>query len=493
VDIAGLWDPEPGYFNTASYGLPPRPAFETLQAVLADWRAGHTSWEPWDDYVAGSRAAFARLVGVDAADVAVGATVSEQLGLVAAALPDRARVLVNDDEFTSNLFPWLAQAHRGVTVTSAPLSRLAEAVDAGTTLVAFSAVHSATGEVAPYDEIVSAARHHGALVAVDATQACGWLPLDAAKVDALAAHAYKWLMSPRGSSFLVVRGEIRDRMRPLAAGWYAGEDPHASYYGPPLRLAGDSRRFDTSPAWFSWVGTRPALEVVERIGVEAIHDHDVRLANRLREGLGLPPGNSAIVSVDVPGAEARLTRAGLRASVRAGLTRLACHVYTTDRDVDEALTALRLSSACAYLPRAPSASSRRISRWPLCRAVSSVRCSRTQRSVTGSARHRSPFDGVSRSRDATSSRCRAQAARYSASNWVRGTSTAIRNSRSGSSSVHGAVIVPPSRFFSIHELSTQRRWLTSPDIVISGESGSGARRASASDKPAHLACTVSRA
>ncbi|HEX3925372.1 MAG TPA: aminotransferase class V-fold PLP-dependent enzyme [Streptosporangiaceae bacterium] len=158
MDIAGLWDTEPGYFNTASYGLPPRPAFEALQAVLADWRAGHTSWEPWDDYVAGSRAAFARLVGADDADVAVGSTVSEQLGLVAAALPDRARVLVNDDEFTSNLFPWLAQAHRGVTVTSAPLSRLAEAVDAGTTLVAFSAVHSATGEVAPYDDIVSAAR-----------------------------------------------------------------------------------------------------------------------------------------------------------------------------------------------------------------------------------------------------------------------------------------------------------------------------------------------
>jgi hypothetical protein len=46
---------------------------------------------------------------------------------------------------------------------------------------------------------------------------------------------------------------------------------------------------------------------------------------------------------------------------------------------------------------------------------------------------------------------------------------------------------------SIHELSTQRRWLTSPEIVISGEPGKGARRASASCRPAHLACTVSRA
>lgn len=340
VDVTGLWDAEPGYFNTASYGLPPRTAVDALQAVLADWRVGRTSWEPWDSFVSGSRAAFARLTGVPAGDVAVGSTVSEQLGLVAAALPDRARVLVPDDEFTSNLFPWLAQADRGVEVISAPLARLAETVDAATTLVAFSAVHSATGEVAPFDDIVSAARHHGALVSVDATQACGWLPVDASGVDALAAHAYKWLMSPRGSSFLVVSAGLRERMRPLAAGWYAGDDPHASYYGPPLRLAADSRRFDVSPAWFSWVGTRPALEVIERIGVPAIHAHNVRLANRLRQGVGLAPGNSAIVSLDIPGGEEKLARAGLRASVRAGLTRLACHVYTTDHDVDEALTAL---------------------------------------------------------------------------------------------------------------------------------------------------------
>jgi selenocysteine lyase/cysteine desulfurase len=33
------------------------------------------------------------------------------------------------------------------------------------------------------------------------------------------------------------------------------------------RLAADARRFDLSPAWFSSVGTAPALAVVQRIGV----------------------------------------------------------------------------------------------------------------------------------------------------------------------------------------------------------------------------------
>lgn len=340
MDAGRFWDAQPGYFNTASYGLPPRAAMQALEAVLADWRAGRTSWEPWDAAVADARASFARLTAVSAPDVAIGSAVSEQIGLVAASLPDGARVLVPEGEYTSALFPWLVHADRGVEVTSVPLAELAEAIDARTTLVAFSLVQSSSGALAPVDAIVAAARHHDTLVAVDGTQACGWLPVDASQFDAFAVHAYKWLMSPRGASFLTLSPRLQERMRPLAAGWYAGDEPYETFYGLPLRLASDARRFDISPAWFSWVGTKAALEVVEQIGVPAIHEHDVALANRLRVGLGLEPGDSAIVSADIADAERRLERAGIRASVRAGRIRLSCHVYTTERDVDEALAAL---------------------------------------------------------------------------------------------------------------------------------------------------------
>jgi selenocysteine lyase/cysteine desulfurase len=186
----------------------------------------------------------------------------------------------------------------------------------------------------------AAARAYGAVTVVDATQAVGWLPTDVRHADALACSAYKWLMSPRGTAFLVLEPGLAERVKPLAAGWYAGEDVHASYYGPPLRLAKDARRFDVSPGWFDWVGTAAALEVVERIGVPAIGEHDVALANRFRAGLGLPPGDSAIVSTDWPDAAARFERAGIRAATRAGSLRAAFHCYTTQSDVDTAVAAL---------------------------------------------------------------------------------------------------------------------------------------------------------
>ena len=338
-DAQRLWNARPGWLNTASYGLPPQPAWEALQAALADWRVGATSWEPWDEATGAARAAFARLVGVSSSDVTVGSQVSQLIAPVAAAVPDGARVVAPDVEFTSNLFPWLAHGDR-LRVRTVPTDRLVETVAAGCDVVAFSLVQSATGEVADYAGIVAAAREAGAMVVVDATQACGWLPFDAGPADVVVVGAYKWLMGPRGSAFAYVSPRVRDTLRPVAAGWYAGADVHGSYYGPPLRLAEDARRFDVSPAWFSWVGTAPALALVERIGVAAIHDHNVALANRFLAGLGQAPGDSAIVTVDAPDAEAKLAAAGVRAAVRAGRVRASFHVYSTQADVDLALNAL---------------------------------------------------------------------------------------------------------------------------------------------------------
>ncbi|HET8821905.1 MAG TPA: aminotransferase class V-fold PLP-dependent enzyme [Thermoleophilaceae bacterium] len=115
------------------------------------------------------------------------------------------------------------------------------------------------------------------------------MALDAARVDALACSAYKWLCSPRGTAFVSLRPELAETLTPLAAGWYAGVDPYESFYGTTLRLAPEARRVGVSPAWFPWVATAPTLELLLEAGIDAIHAHDLTLATRFREGLGLPP------------------------------------------------------------------------------------------------------------------------------------------------------------------------------------------------------------
>jgi selenocysteine lyase/cysteine desulfurase len=328
------------YLDTATMGLPPAASLRALREVQDAWGAGTLDARRFDADIARARAAFAALVGVPAAGVAIGSQVSAFAGLLAASLPRGAEVLCAEGDFTSILFPFLAQEARGVRVKVVPRERVTDAIGAGTALVAVSAAHSSDGWVQDLDALADAADHHGAPVFLDATQACGWLPVDAARFAFVVAGAYKWLLSPRGAAFLAIAPDHLDTTLPHAAGWYAGQDPWDSIYGTPLRLASDARRFDVSPAWFCWAGAAPALELLAATGVEAIGAHNLGLANRFRAGLGLPTGDSAIVAVDVPDAAARLEAAGVRASVRAGRVRASFHLYTTEADVDRALNAL---------------------------------------------------------------------------------------------------------------------------------------------------------
>ena len=146
-----------------------------------------------------------------------------------------------------------------------PGAELAGEIGPDVDVVAFSAVQMATGEVADLDAIAAAADEHGALTVVDATQAVGWLPVDASRFDVVAAHAYKWLMSPRGHGVHgdPARAHGRRSSRTPPAGTRA-RIRSQTFFGPPLRLAESARRLDTSPAWFMWVATAPALAVIER-------------------------------------------------------------------------------------------------------------------------------------------------------------------------------------------------------------------------------------
>ena len=338
ADAQGMWDAEPGWLNTASYGLPPRVAWSALQDALGEWRSGRGVWEEWQRSTETARASFARLVGVEAADVFSGSTVSAALSLIADAIPSGSTVLVSDIEFASNVFPWAAQADRGVQVVGAPVEGLVERIDDDVDVVAVGLVQSATGQVSDLAAVSVAARAAGALVIIDATQAAGWLPLDARLTDACVADTYKWLMTPRGATFGYLSPQLQELVRPLQSGWSAAVDDR--YYGLQARLFEDARRYDQAPTWFTQVAAAPTLELVEAIGVEAIHRHDVALANAFRAGLGMAPGDSAIVSADIPGAEDRFAAADVRASVRGGRIRASFHVYSTQADVDRALNAL---------------------------------------------------------------------------------------------------------------------------------------------------------
>lgn len=326
------------YLNTATCGLPPRVAHEATLAVERDRARGRLTLDIAHQAVERSRAAFARLVGVPVSRVAVGSQASFFVGLVAASLPPGATVVVAEEDFTSVTYPFLAATGRGVTVRPVPLDRIIDAVDTSVDLVSVSVVQSADGRIVDVPALLDAAATHGARVLLDTTQSSGWLPIPADRVDYLVCSAYKWLLGPRGACFFAGTDDALAELTPIAANWFAAEDITSAFYGTELRLASDARRFDLSPAWASCVGLAPALELLADLGEAALGAHNVALANRFCAALGLPPTDSAIVSVAVDAkAQQVLADAGIVAAMRAGRMRCAFHLSTDAADVDRAV------------------------------------------------------------------------------------------------------------------------------------------------------------
>jgi selenocysteine lyase/cysteine desulfurase len=201
------------------------------------------------------------------------------------------------------------------------------------------------------------AHAHGALLAVDATQAAGMAPIDVARddVDFLVAGGYKWLCGPFGAAICWLRPELREQFDPPFVGWRSTVDPY-TFDSRTMPLAPTARSMEYSTMGYgSAVALGGALRYVLELGVERVLAHDQRLAARLADGLEslgaevLTPREDShragIVTARYPGRDgeavaAELNDAGVIVSPRFGATRFSVHFFNDESDVDRALQTL---------------------------------------------------------------------------------------------------------------------------------------------------------
>ncbi len=90
-----------------------------------------------------------------------------------------------------------------------------------TKLVFISHITSSTALVFPVKEIVAEAKRKGVLVFVDGAHAPAHVDLDltALNADIYTGACHKWMMTPKGSSFLYVKKELQEKFDPLVISW----------------------------------------------------------------------------------------------------------------------------------------------------------------------------------------------------------------------------------------------------------------------------------
>lgn len=346
------------YLNTASMNVGCAPARAAYELAIRRWAEGTFDWSEAERAGEDARTMFAEIIGGTAAEIAIVPAVSAAAGIVAANLPTAVRrenVVVPENEYTSNFFPWVLLRERGYEVRTVKpegeavsVEAFRRAADGGTRLIAVSAVQSANGCRADLAGIAEVAAASGAWFFVDACQAAGAVPLDVARdgVDFLATSSHKFLLGSRGMGYLYVRRGLLDSLRPILPGWKAATNPLESFYGPAMELSPTASKLDVSLAWFPALADKAALGIFGQYGSAALIERNAGLARHLHEalamrGLDVMPfqeeNRSTIMSVAVGNTDEVLERfrqANVVASVRAGRIRLAVHFYNQHEELD---------------------------------------------------------------------------------------------------------------------------------------------------------------
>lgn len=294
---------------------------------------------------------------------------TEALNVVAAGLPWSSgdRIVVSSIEFPANVYPFLNLRRSAVEVDILPsgdgritTDMIERALTPRTRLVAVSAVQYLSGHRTDLRALGQLCRSRGIILLVDGIQAVGAIEIDvqAMSIDGLAAGAQKWQMSPQGTGFLYLTGELQSRIRQQHLGWLSVADPwQFTNYDQPL--AASARRYEGGTLnIIGLVGMRAAVRTLLEIGILPIEGHLLTITGLLMErlrgirGLDLitPAGDrdrAGIVSaavgtgIDPQRTMVRLTERGVLIALREGCLRFSPHFYNTPDEMERTAAIVR--------------------------------------------------------------------------------------------------------------------------------------------------------
>lgn len=358
------------YLNSAFLGPLPRVAVEAGREALAakaqPWLIGTDSFFDPVDRLRGLLAGY---LDGDPDGVAIVPAVSYGIATAAANLdvPPGSTIVVLAEQFPSNVYEWRAVAERAgasvVTVHQGEdgwTSRLLEAIDGRTSVVAVEPAHWSDGTVVDLVAVGRAARSVEAAFVVDVSQTLGVVPfpLAEAQPDFVVGVVYKWLLGAYGNAFLWAAPQHREG-RPIEHGWMprAGSRDFSALAQYTDAYRSGAARYDVgqSASHVNIATTVAAIGLLSGWGTAAVQEHAGVLTADLIERasrLGLRPPAPELRSPHLVGLRlpeggpppavlaSALADARVHVSIRGTAVRVSTHVFNTRGDIDRLIDVL---------------------------------------------------------------------------------------------------------------------------------------------------------
>jgi cysteine desulfurase / selenocysteine lyase len=361
------------YLNLAGQSPMPKVAHRAVHAALEWKKFPHRIPDTaFFDVPNRLRASLAKLIGAKPEDIALTSGASTGMSAVAYGLKWQAgdEILTARGEFPLQYSTWKPMEEReGLKLNIvSPSDRFLTAGDviaaltSKTRLVSISLVRFDNGVLLDAAPIAAACHAQGALLLLDASQACGAVPIDvqALGVDFLVSAGYKFLLGPFGTGFFWARPELVAKMRPGPFYWMAGkgvENFAAMNFADPQPASG-AKRWDVAETanYFNHAALDASVEFVLRAGPETVATHNRKLIELLYERLpkdrcvptsplnAADRGPYACFAARTPENTAalydRLRKENVIVSLREGNIRVSPYLYNTERDIDRLISVI---------------------------------------------------------------------------------------------------------------------------------------------------------
>jgi cysteine desulfurase/selenocysteine lyase len=388
------------YLDNAATTQKPRSVIHAVRDYYHNYnanvhRGAHTLSEEATDALETSREKVAQFIGgVKPHEIIFTRNATEAINLVAHGwarqnVRSGERIVATEMEHHANLVPWIVLAKEiGAELKYIPITRdgrldlsnVNEIISSNTKLVTVTQMSNVLGTINPVDQIIELAHRRGALALVDGAQSVPHMPVDIRALDAdfLAFSAHK-MLGPTGIGVLYGKESLLERMEPVI---YGGEMisevelDRASWNELPFKFEAGT------PDIAGAIGFAPALDYLNRLGMETVRRHEMDLAVYALERLSRIDSLKIFGPADVTFRGAVVSFASrsihphdlatfldtLGIAVRAGhhcaqpltrllgeiaTTRASFYIYNTREDIDELAEALK--SAGRYFGYARSA------------------------------------------------------------------------------------------------------------------------------------------
>ncbi|AWI25537.1 aminotransferase class V-fold PLP-dependent enzyme [Flavobacterium pallidum] len=244
-----LLNPEITFLNHGSFGACPKPIFENYQHWQLELEKEPVQFitKKLPALMRESREALADFIHCDADDVYFLSNPTTAINTIMRSLPLQPgdEILSSDNEYGAMDRTWnfyckksgakYVRQHISMPVVSKEemIAEFWKGYNSNTKVIFLNQISSATALIFPVKEICDKAQELGLITIVDGAHVPGHIDLNISELnpDFYTGTLHKWMLAPKGSSFLYVKKEFQDRIDPLVVSWgYESEMPGQSQF-----------------------------------------------------------------------------------------------------------------------------------------------------------------------------------------------------------------------------------------------------------------------